>query len=93
MSETVWSRMPGQEETFHAATGGRFRDVVGIVAHTGTGTGVALNGPLAGPRAMSAVVSGCMRTRPLASARRAVTSFLVTSTMRAGPSGSRWGRG
>lgn len=55
MSEVVFSRLPGEAEIFAASTGNRYRDAVGIVAHTGTGTGVALNGPLDEPRAMGAV--------------------------------------
>ena len=55
MSEVVWSRLPAEEDAFIAATGGRFRDVIGIVAHTGTGSGLALNSPLETPRAMTAV--------------------------------------
>src|SRR4051795_2053736 len=42
------------------------------------------------PRATSEEVSGCMYTRPLATARRWVGSLGVTSTIRARPSGSRW---
>src|SRR3954463_1437153 len=42
------------------------------------------------PRATSEEVSGCMYTRPRATARRWVASLGVTSTMRALPSGSRW---
>ncbi|MGH0037825.1 MAG: helix-turn-helix transcriptional regulator [Myxococcota bacterium] len=54
MSEVVWSRLPGEEEVFAAATGGRFRDAIGIVAHTGTGSGLALNSPLPETRTMGA---------------------------------------
>src|SRR5690349_16508040 len=42
------------------------------------------------PRATSDVVSGAISTFPLATARRCVGSFGVTSTIRARPSGSRW---
>jgi DNA-binding CsgD family transcriptional regulator len=55
MSEVVWSRLPEQGEVFTSATGGRFRDAIGIVAHSGTGTGLALNSPLPALRTMSAV--------------------------------------
>ena len=53
MSEVVWSRLPEEEAVFAAATGGRFRDAIGIVAHTGTGSGLALNSPMVASRSMT----------------------------------------
>ncbi len=55
MSEVVWSRFPEEGEIFLAATGGRFRDALGIIAHTGTGAGLGLNTPLDVARKMTAV--------------------------------------
>ena len=55
MSEVVWSQLPDEGEAFLAATGGRFRDALGIIAHTGTGAGLGLNTPLEAARAMTAV--------------------------------------
>ncbi len=55
MSEVVWSQLPEEGETFLAATGGRFRDALGIIAHTGTGAGLGLDTPLEATRTMTAV--------------------------------------
>jgi DNA-binding CsgD family transcriptional regulator len=55
MSEVVWSQLPEEGETFFAATGGRFRDALGIIAHTGTGVGLGLNTPLETARVMTGV--------------------------------------
>jgi len=62
MSEVVWSRLPQEAETFAAATGGRFRDAIGIIAHTGTGAGLGLNSPLETERRMTAA-ERCRWTR------------------------------
>ena len=44
------------------------------------------------PPVMRAIVSGCMRTEPLAVAVRSVTALAVTSTMAALPLASKWVR-
>lgn len=53
MSQLVWSQLPKQAAVFEGATQGRFRDAVGIVAHSGTARGLALNAPLESPRSMA----------------------------------------
>jgi DNA-binding CsgD family transcriptional regulator len=55
MSEVVWPRLPGEREAFSAATDGLLRDAIGIVAHSGTGIGLALNTGLPRPRVMAVI--------------------------------------
>ena len=54
MSEIVWARLPKEGSVFSDATGGRFQDAMGIVAHSGTGRGLAMNAPLEHPRRLAA---------------------------------------
>lgn len=46
LSEVVFPHVQGAQALFARANRGRFRDAFGIVAHTGTGTGVALTAPI-----------------------------------------------
>ncbi len=53
LSEVLFPNVPGSAEAFAAATEGRYRDTLGVVAYTGVGRIVAVNTPLAVPRLMS----------------------------------------
>ena len=46
MSELIFSRIPDDQAMFREATAGTVADVLGVVAHSGTGRGVVLNAVL-----------------------------------------------